>query len=185
MRKLIFLLPLLTGMAFAQPGSISGSVSYVNGSPIADSLAVAIYQPGMPVLLDTVTLGGYQFTNLTPGYYELQAFCWGEWGGCNANDCIWIMRQFTGIPPLLTGLALQAADVNNSGGTPNCLDALAIARRFVLQIPDFLPPNIGPYPGNQDWLSEKHQVFIAPGSAVTQDIKVICTGDVSGNYYPP
>ncbi|HRY34181.1 MAG TPA: hypothetical protein P5531_14545 [Bacteroidales bacterium] len=185
MIKLFLPLLLLSGIVQAQTGSIGGTVRYINGLPLDDSTVVMIWQPGMPVIMNTVVSGNYLFTNLAPGSYEMQAVCWKDWGGCNANDCLFIMREYVKIPPLLTGLALQAADVNNSGGTPNCLDALAIARRFVYQIPNFLPPNIGPYPGNQDWISEKFQVVIVPGSTLTQHIKMICTGDVSGNYFPP
>jgi hypothetical protein len=84
---------------------------------------------------------------------------------------------------MLTGLKITAADVNGNG-IPNSADALAVSRRFVGQIPNFLPPNVS-VPGGPDWYYETFSVVVDGTANKTQNLFALCAGDVNGSYIPP
>jgi len=185
--KTFFLLSIclfINVVAFSQ-GSISGQVNYANTAltPIHDSAEVMVYQgttiiSQMPVNPD----GSFNFTGLPDGTYTVKALVNKKAGGWNLMDSYRILTNFIQIPPLLSGIYLTAGDVNGSGGIPD-VDRIAIARRFVGQIPSFQPPYVSA-PGMPDWVSETITVNIISGSAETITVLVLCTGDVNGSFTP-
>ena len=169
----------------AQNNSLSGLVQYDNVAltPMHDSTTVYLMQ-GNTIVMETTTdnQGAYLFQDIPAGTYLLKAFSTKKIGGLNATVALSAVRHFVNIPPLLTGLRFRAADAMGNGtvGTP---DALAIARRSIGMIPNFMPPNV-PAPGSPDWVSENFTLTIQADSTYTQNIKVLCTGDANGSYVP-
>ncbi len=176
----------LTSTAFSQNNTLSGHVTYSNSaaSPMHDSTAVYLMQ-GTALIRQTQvdSLGAFLFENVPAGVYLLKSVTTKVQGGINAVDCIGVLRNFAHYPPLLTGLQIVAADVNASGGTSGSADALMIARRFIGMIPNFMPPNVA-QPGGPDWVSEKFTLQIEENSVYTQDIRMLCSGDINGSFIP-
>ncbi len=175
----------ITVVTFAQ-GSISGQVNYANPAltPIHDSTLVFVYQGTTVISQMPVNPGSsFSFTGLPDGTYTVKALVSKKAGGWNAMDGLRVLCFFVQIPPLLSGIYLQAADANGSGGIPGSTDALSIIRRCVGQIPNFQPP-YNPQPGMPDWVSETITVDIISGSAETITVLVLCTGDVNGSFTP-
>jgi hypothetical protein len=75
----------------------------------------------------------------------------------------------------LTGLPLQAADVNESSSI-NAMDALIVLKRFVGMILSF-----DPYP---EWKFNATQVNIPANTTMSLNINALCTGDVDVSYIP-
>jgi hypothetical protein len=161
---------------------ISGSVTYNNTvqTPMTNTLVQLLDSTGH-VKFDATTdsTGYYQMNfNLTdiggPGTYTLKAVPTKPWGGVNSVDALGIARSFTGAAPLV-GLRAAAADVNGSN-TVNSLDALTTSRRFSGLITSFTVGN---------WRSEQLPIIIGNiTTQYTQNLKVICFGDVNGSYQP-
>ncbi len=178
-------------LTFGSCSDLSGYVIYKNPSTprkLDDSTTVQLWQG--TTLAYSATLnpvgGQYMFTGLNNGTYTLKAIPSTpskKWGGGNANDALAILRHFVQMPPLLTGLNLKAADVNGSGGFPNAADALAVSRRFVGQITNFMPPNVQP-PGGPDWYFEDFTITIDGTANQAQNLYSLCAGDVNGSYVP-
>lgn len=120
--------------------------------------------------------GHYTFENVPLGIYQVKALGYpGVFGGINAIDALNILKHFVGMS-VLTGVNLLAGDV--SGSVPfmvNSVDALMVQKRFVGMITSF---NIG------DWVSETHALNITEVTTYTQNIKVLCAGDVNGSFTP-
>lgn len=176
----------LSAMIYAQGNQLTGSVTYYNtqGTLIKDSAVACLYQGQTLVYQDTIHAdGSFLFENMADGTYRLEVKCWKTWGGGNAFDGLKILKHFTQMPPMLTGLFLTVGDVNGSGGIPASADALAVVRRFVGLIPNFMPPNV-PLPGSADWHSETFNLVIDANSQMVQNVHVLCTGDVNGSYIP-
>jgi len=177
----------LATTVIGQTGSVSGSVNYKNylNSQITSNCVVNLYQNS--VLVGSVAVnntGWYSFDNLQPGTYQVTANCTGPVGGINAVDAIMVLVAFIQqLNPPLDPLNKLAADANGSGGIPNTSDALAISSLFVGMVPNFMPPYT-PSPGGSPWLSESFTVVLAPGQAATQNLKVLCRGDVNGSHIP-
>ncbi|MEI6575075.1 MAG: T9SS type A sorting domain-containing protein [Bacteroidota bacterium] len=135
-------------------------------------------------LIDTACAGyngNYTFSNVPNGNYTLKAKINEVWGGGNSVDAQQIqmnMVQLGGFT--LNGIWLAAGDVNGIGSLPNSSDALLIMRRFVGIIPSFLPPSV--FPGKPDWFTQSFNISVNGTSNQTQDIHVLCTGDVNGSY---
>ena len=181
---ILFLLLLSTGIS-AQNNTITGFLRYDNNiqSLITDSTVVHLYQGNVSVYSVNVNNdGSYVFNDIPDGTYTLKAVCSKVIGGLNSVDALLIELHFVGVKTL-TGLRLYVADVNGSGGTPGSVDALATARRFIHLLPSFMPPWVVP-PGRPDWASQTFSLVVSGGNAYTQDIKLLCTGDVNGSYQP-
>ncbi len=181
----ILIICLFINVAAFSQGSISGFVNYANTAltPIHDSAEVIVYQgttviSQMPVNPD----GSFDFAGLPDGTYTVKALVTKKAGGWNAMDGTLILCHFTQIPPLLSGIQLTAAKVQGYA-IPSPTDCLAVHRRFVGQIPNFLPP-YSPNSGMPDWVSETITVNIISGSAETITVLVLCTGDVNGSFTP-
>jgi len=122
----------------------------------------------------TDVIGYYYFDVLQNGVYTIGAASSKAWGGGNASDALAIMRHFAGLS-LLSGLAVEAADVDASGYA-NTLDALYVAQRFVFMITSF--------PAG-DWAFEVPTVTIDGTGPVYQDFFALCYGDVNASYIVP
>ncbi len=177
--KKIFLLVLLTvGFSIQYlhaQYTISGVVSYNNTSstPLKGCI-IYLLQGGDTVnQFTTVSTGQYVLIDVSPGTYTLGVKCTKAYGGTGASDALAILRHFVLMPPLLEGLKLIAADVDNSGYI-NSADALYCSRRFVGQIIS--------YPSG-DWVFEVPTVVVT-NSDVIQNFKGLCFGDVNGSYIP-
>jgi len=132
----------------------------------------------------TDTAGNCSFSILSPGTYQCNPICTKPSGGINSTDAHLIMQNFMHVTGnFLTGLHLAAGEANGIGSVPNSLDALIITRFFVGIIPNFLPP--GMIPGQPMWKYETININITGSGTTTQQIKMICTGDVNGSYIPP
>ncbi|MCX6272096.1 MAG: hypothetical protein NTU44_12915 [Bacteroidetes bacterium] len=173
---------LLSVSGFSQ-NMISGFVRYDNavGTAMADSCTVTLSIGYVQYAQCQVIAGGfYSFANLPPGNYQLKAITGKKWHGVDIIDAYLVLLNFLN-PGTLTGLWLQAADVNGTGGTPNAVDALAMARRWVGQINNFFPPNVPS--GGPDFYSEVFNITVTPTSNLSQDIHILFAGDVDGDAY--
>ncbi len=181
---IIFFGLLITSLA--QNNSLSGIVRYYNywNTPMDDSTTVYLMQGSSAIYQTTVDINGhYLFTGIQAGNYTLMASSTKITGSINMVDALIVMvGSSSGFPPYITGIKLKAADVNGNGFA-NTVDALAISRFFVGQISNFMPPNV-PLPGNNKWISETFTIQIQANSTYTQDLKMICTGDVNGSFIP-
>ncbi|MCX6272880.1 MAG: dockerin type I domain-containing protein [Bacteroidetes bacterium] len=155
---------------------LSGIVSYA--SPVSQAMA------GVTVLLTisgstynsaiTNNSGTYGFTTVNPGTNILFVNCNKPWGGVNSSDALLVLKHFVGMIQL-SGLALQAADVNGDQ-VVNAADALMILQRFTGMINSF---------PSGDWVFES-PMFTAPLTQVANiPIQGLCYGDVNGSYLTP
>jgi hypothetical protein len=154
---------------------LSGVLQYenVSNTPMAGVWLKAVNAFGETVD-STQTDSSAQFTLWLPdtGTYDLQLFPAVSWGGVNSADALRIAEHFAQLGPSLSGLPLQASDVNNSGFV-NATDALGIQRRFVGLVNAFNIP---------DWLWEPTQISVNGDTAIV--IKVIASGDANQSYSP-
>lgn len=170
-------------MASAQY-EISGIISYANSASTPMNNCTVYLLSGSDTLAQTISLanGSYSFTNLIPGTYSVIVKTSKLFGGITGGaDALGTLRHFVGMPPILTGIRLRAADLNGDNHiTP--VDALINTRRFVNQIPSYRPPWVTP-PGVPDWIFDDVLITIT-NTSVTANIKSICAGDVNANYIP-
>ncbi len=168
---------LLSSQNMAQTGSISGKVMYdkTNFTARIDSCQLTLFLDGNPVAVaNTDSQGNYLFENLNPGTYLLKVtLCNKAWGGGGNTDALLILRHFVGMPPLLTGLRLKAAYVDNNSYV-NPVDALMIAKRFVGMISTF---------PSGDWVFEEFTLE-SNDQPVVQNIRGLCVGDVNASFNP-
>ena len=155
----------------------SGTITYDNSSntPITNTL-ISLINPDLTPLDSIYTDNAGYFTfnkSVKNGVYSLSLKIKKTWGGANATDALLISKYFVKLYTFKDALTLKAADVDNNTKV-NSTDALTINKRFVKIIPSFV---IG------DWLNDIN-TLIVNGSDVVQNIKVICTGDVNGDYRP-
>jgi|GEM_PF-1324783 hypothetical protein len=170
-------------LQFGNCSDLSGMIKYKNNlnSVIRDSVTIKLYQPGNIFFAETNVdnTGHYAFTNLPNNTYTLKAFSSPPtqkmWVGGTATDALLILRHYVGMQ-LLTGLNLLVGDVNNSGGTPNAVDALAVSRRFVQAITTFYPA--------PDWYFQTFSITIDGTANQVQEIRGLCAGDVNGSGIP-
>ncbi len=147
-----------------------------------DSVQVQLWAGS--TLIDTACTGyngNYQFTSLPNGSYTLKAKINKRWGGVNSVDAQLIQMNLVHLNGFYMAEPwLSAGDVNGIGSIPNALDGLIMMRRFVGIIPNFLPPGV--VPGKPDYYSESFNLSFNGAVNQTQDIRVLCTGDVNGSY---
>jgi len=158
----------------APEGSISGKLVYDNASqtPLPDSPVYLIVENTIVQQTNTDSQGNFTISGLPPGNYILTAGTSTNFGGVNSVDALLIMKYFVGLEQL-SGLRLQAANLNQEGGV-NSIDALLAMKRFVGMISTF-PCG--------DWLFEGYPVTVQ-NTVVIQNLKAVCAGDVNGSYVP-
>jgi hypothetical protein len=152
-------------------------------SPITNTL-VQLKLGGVVVATSTTdSSGNCSFNNLSAGTYQCHPVCNKPKGSINSTDAFLVMNNFINVTGgFLTGLRLAAAEVNGIGAVPNSLDALLIVKLFVGAIPNFLPP--ATFPGKPIWQYETIDINATGAGTVSQQIRMICTGDVNGSYIP-
>ena len=154
---------------------ISGSVNYDNSVATPMNNTNIILKRDGTIIQTTVSnnSGHYQFTNITPAVYTIEANCNKPWGGVNASDALMIMKHFAHLT-YLTGLAKVAADIDGNN-VVNAIDALMVSKRFTNLIASF---------PTDDWRFESHTITINATDGIA-NIKGICSGDVNNSYLPP
>ncbi|MHC1707350.1 MAG: hypothetical protein AB9842_07485 [Bacteroidales bacterium] len=152
---------------------IHGSVNYDNldQSPLSN-VRLFLRSTENIIVDSTLTSDEGIFVMYAPmGDYHITASCDKTPGGYNAIDGLRIIRHFT-VLQLLTGLGLEAGDVNNNGAL-NAVDGLQVIQRFAGYMTGF---NSG------DWFFEQ-PLFVVPAEGVPWiQIKGICYGDVNGSF---
>ena len=157
--------------------TVSGVLSYFNyyATPLKNCMVYLTNGNDTVGMYNSGTTGQFIFTNVSPGTYHLKVKCNIMFGGSGgATDALLILRHFVGLPPLLTGLKLAAADVDASGYA-GVADGLMIERRFVGLATSFPSGN---------WIFEDPAIQVINAN-ITQNIKGLCYGDVNGSYIPP
>ena len=157
-------------------GEISGKLTYDNSvqSPLAQ--VQIVLKDNNDALVGTTTTdneGNYSFpVNLT-GTYHLTLSPPIAWNGVNSIDALNVIRHFAGVE-LLSGLALKAADVNNSNYV-NSSDALLVLKRFIgLQ---------SSFPAG-DWVFDNQPVNMNTLAHQVINIKALFMGDVNQSFQP-
>lgn len=154
---------------------IDGTITYANtqNTPL-NNVIISLKNP-QEVVIDTDTTGNngaYLFGNLINGIYTYNINTQKTWGGVNATDALAINRHIVFLSSL-TGLALSAADLNNSG-TITAADALMVLRRTVGLISGF--------PAG-DWTFSNTPIPVVNGNT-TMNIQGMCMGDVNNSFVP-
>ncbi|MCX6270029.1 MAG: dockerin type I domain-containing protein [Bacteroidetes bacterium] len=168
-----------TGMIGAACGQsrISGHIKYLNSAnTFLDGVKVYLVS-SVGQQLDSINSdqhGYYRFENLGQGQYYIEPQCNKPWAGGNSVDALMVQKHFVGLS-LLTGLPLQAADVNNSNSV-NAIDAMQILQRFVGFLTSFTAGN---------WTFENTPVTVDGINPVSHDFYGLCYGDINGSNLPP
>jgi len=169
----IFLLIALN--SFGQNNRINGDLRY-------DNMDLTVL-PGVPVHLKTI-LGNIVASDTTDssGFYEISGFANGSyildadlnysWGGVNSADALLVSRAFNALISM-SSFRLRAGDVNLNNST-NGSDALLISRRSTGVINVFSAGN---------FITSMPSI-VASGIPMDVDLRVLCLGDVNGNYTP-
>lgn len=155
--------------------TMTGWVKYANAgaNPMKNAPMVIKDFGGSTIASATTnTSGNYSFAAFASGNYQMTITPTNVWGGVNSTDALNVLRHFAQIEAL-TGMKLASADVNKSA-TVNGTDAMLIMRRFAGLITSF---PAGDYLHHSD-------TIILSGSTVTNNIKMICFGDVDASYAP-
>jgi hypothetical protein len=163
-------------LSFIQCVGFSGTLTYdnVSSSPIPNTTIKLLNLSGSVVATGrTNASGAYHLPGfgLTTGQtYTVQYTNPNEWGNAvNATDALGIQRHFVGLGVPLSGLALQAADVNSSS-TVTTADAALTRARYTSLIAAFTP--------DIDWVYSV-QSMTYTGGLSTINIKSLNTGDVN------
>lgn len=154
---------------------INGIITYENSisSPISNTQITLINNQYNVYSTQSDAAGNYAFGSVYNGSYQLGASVNKPSGGINAIDALNVLKHFVNISPL-TGIKLQAADVDGTGFV-NSSDGLMIAKRFVQMISTF---PVG------DWLVPEVTVNALSNASITSNLKAICYGDVDGSFVP-
>ncbi|MBE0641892.1 MAG: trypsin-like peptidase domain-containing protein, partial [Bacteroidales bacterium] len=131
----------MDGMLHAQAcGTLNGSLRYAgSGTPLAQVLVHLADSSGNFYRTQTDTDGVFVIRRIMPSLCTLQVAIERPWAGVNSADALLIMRHIVSLDTL-TGIFLEAADVNGSG-VVNGTDALLAARRFTGLVPAFPAPD--------------------------------------------
>ncbi|HRY32030.1 MAG TPA: dockerin type I repeat-containing protein [Bacteroidales bacterium] len=167
---------------FGPSPEFSGTVSYDNQvQSVLPGCTVSLLVNGILFTTTATDTGGYYHfgfpytVGIWPGdTIKITVTSSLPWGGGNAIDALLIMKHFVNIN-LLTGLRLQAADVDNSGYV-NSIDALSVMKRFVNLINSF--------PAG-DWKFESPSAIYQWQQFTQLNIKGVCNGDVDASYTMP
>lgn len=153
---------------------IYGKLTYGNAAitPLSDVKILLNSNQGPYDSTLTDNAGNYLF-RAPEGTYSLSPRIVKSWGGVNATDALEVAKHAVFLTQL-TGLYLEAADVNLSGSI-NATDALLIMRRYVGQISSFAIP---------DWVFSPKGNFGVIFTNSLKDITALCAGDVNGSYIP-
>ncbi|MCX6271995.1 MAG: T9SS type A sorting domain-containing protein, partial [Bacteroidetes bacterium] len=150
--------------------NITGTVTYdalqTTQYPL-ENTTVTLTPTNSTTLTDISGLYGFNVAN---GTYTTNGSSTKTWAGGNSIDALRISRHFQNLQ-MLTGLRLQAADVDGNG-VVNANDALLVMMRSVQMINSF--PAVG------DWIFETKTVTVN-NSDVVNNFFGLCYGDVDGS----
>ncbi|HRY32576.1 MAG TPA: dockerin type I domain-containing protein [Bacteroidales bacterium] len=158
------------------PGTqVNGVLTYDNSLSTPLNEATVFVRQGTELIATGTTgsAGDFSIPGLPAGFYTLSASSAKPWGGVNATDALLVLQHFT-VNIELSGLRLQAADVNQTGSV-NAIDALLIARRYTELITSF---------PSGDWLSDIRNVYVPGTGMQTENLEALAYGDVNGSYVP-
>ncbi|MCX6269460.1 MAG: right-handed parallel beta-helix repeat-containing protein [Bacteroidetes bacterium] len=154
---------------------MTGTVKYANaGANPMKTAAMTVKNFSNATIATTTTnaSGVYTFPSFVSGNYKMTITPSAVWGGVNSTDALAILNHFAQIIPL-TGINYAAADVNYSH-TINGTDAMLVMKRYSTLISSF---PAGDYLYNTSTLTVN-------GSNVTNNITMLCFGDVNASYGP-
>jgi hypothetical protein len=154
---------------------MSGTIKYANtgANPIKNAtMVIKNFSDTVIATTTSNTSGVYAFSAFPSGNYKMSITPAAPWGGVNSTDALAILNHFAQLTTL-TGINQAAADVNNSH-TINGTDALFVMKRYSGMISSF--PS-GDYLHHSDTL-------IVNGNLVTNNLKMICYGDVNASNTP-
>ncbi|HPS62208.1 MAG TPA: right-handed parallel beta-helix repeat-containing protein [Bacteroidales bacterium] len=155
---------------------LGGTVKYADGAAsVMKNVPMAIKTFANATIASTTsnTSGVYAFAPVASGSYKLSITPAAPVVPCNSTDALAILNHFAMIAPL-NGMNLAAADVNVSH-TVNGTDAMFVMKRFANLITTF---PAGDYLWDIDTL-------IVNGSNATENIQMLCFGDVNASWLPP
>ena len=121
----------LVGSGMRLKSTLTGQIRYANPSGSAIQGAIGVYRESdgsMVAAAVSNAQGQFTVAGLEPGIYKVRASSLRSASGVNGTDALQVSRHFARTA-YLSGLSLDAADVNASG-TVNPTDALQIALRF-------------------------------------------------------
>ncbi|MFM8978726.1 MAG: hypothetical protein ACKOJE_11855, partial [Bacteroidota bacterium] len=164
-------------LTFPWPGArMKGRVVYAS-NPIVPlgQVQVLLKQNGTVVGTTTTTNSGdFDLGTRGTGSYALEFVSTANWRGVNTTDALVAMRHFAGAITL-TGIRLQAGNVNNRG-LVNGQEALRITQRTVNRNLPFL---------SGDWAFAPTPVQVQFGDTlVNVTVPALCYGDVNASYCP-
>jgi parallel beta-helix repeat protein len=154
---------------------LGGTVKYANaGANPMKNAAMVIKDFGGTTVASTTTntSGVYSFGTIPAGNYQMTITPSNAWGGVNSTDALLILNHFAQIAPL-TGMPMAAADVNVSS-TVNGTDAMFVMKRY--------SGMIGSFPSG-DYLYHSEELIVN-GNQVTNNLRMLCFGDVNATYLP-
>ncbi len=158
--------------------TVYGNVTYLNviSSPLSD-INVTLMDGTVPLASDVSDINGdFNFPGIAPGNYHIESTTTKPWGGLSMNDVQFARQYVTNQPPGngLSGLLLQAADVDISGLPINMNDVQFMRQKVIGQSPGF----------PEFWIFEEPSVIVTGGMG-TQNFQGVCAGDTDGSYTPP
>jgi len=154
---------------------LGGTLKYANAgaNPMKNAaMAVKDFTGANIVSATSNASGAFTLPAFASGSYRMTITPSNPWGGVNATDALAILNHFAMIAPL-TGMKYAAADVNYSHWV-NGTDALLVMKRYSGLITSF---PVGDYLYDSDTL-------IMNGGNATNDIVMLCFGDVNASYSP-
>ena len=170
---------------------IHGDVTYYNvaNTPITSGVTVRLFQDDSQVGSDyIVTEGSYEFSNLTPGNYELRVSSSNPTSGSiNTTDAAQV-NYWGAIPYTIEKVRFYAGDVTGGAFFINSTDALRIQENFVngnafdkgnwafWKTGETISSNTNP--------SESYPQISLSTSNVTADIYALCAGDFNRSFVP-
>ena len=160
--------------------NVSGFANYVNSvsTPMDNcTILIGINSPPYGILGSTTTdaNGYFEFNGIVDGYYILNITTTKPWGGLSMSDVQMTWQSVTGAGPTLTGLDSMVGDV--TWNFTVAMDDVQLMRQKVID-------PIGTVFNSSDFIYFT-PVFTVSGGDITEDIQVICSGDVDHSYEPP
>ena len=160
-------------------GNISGTITYVNGSPTQPAVQnVAVSAVGSTTINTTTNASGYyELTGFSSGAYTVTPTKTGDVNGITAFDAALVAQHVVGLITL-TSTQQTAGDTSNNGSL-NSFDAALIAQ-YAASISN--PLSIA---GTWKFSPSSRNYASVIMDTPNQDYSAILVGEVSGNWTPP
>lgn len=164
--------------------SVSGRLKYANVSgparAITNSTVYLKTADGLTLqTTNTDASGNYTFTNVSNGNYNLDASTTKPWcgsEGVNGTDYVIVLGFVKKGTPVLTGIFLLAADVDDNGSvfSTDCIFILHYTK--ISSLAGWYTPG---------WIFLPTALTVLNANATSIDVIGICRGDVNASYIPP